>query len=101
MSLLGWPLTILVDVGQVGERINIVQLTGFDHGSDDSPVLGAAVRACEQRIFPIQRDRTDSAFDGIVVELDAAIIDEARQARPARERITDGFGVSVLLRPRL
>jgi hypothetical protein len=29
MSLLGWPLTILVDVGQVGERINIVQLTGL------------------------------------------------------------------------
>jgi hypothetical protein len=86
MSLLGWPLTILVRTSvRLGERINIVQLTGFDHRSDDSPVLGAGVRACEQRIFPIQRDRTDSAFDGIVVELDGAIIDEARQARPAPE----------------
>jgi hypothetical protein len=60
-------------------------------------VLGTAVRACEKRTFPIQRDRTDSAFDGIVLSSIAAIIDEARQARPARERITDGFGELALL----
>lgn len=46
----------------------------------------------EHRIFPVQRDRTDRALDGVVVELDTAIVDEARQPLPARERITDGSG---------
>ena len=84
------------DVGQVGERVDVVQLTGFDQGGDDGPMLGAAVGACEQRVFPIERDRTDGAFDG-VVKLDAAIIDEARQALPARQRITDSLGKFALL----
>lgn len=47
--------------------------------------------------FSGQRDRADGAFDGVVVELDAAIIDEARQPLPARERITDGVCKLALL----
>jgi hypothetical protein len=58
-------------------------------------VLGATIGAREQRVFPIERDRMDRAFDGIVVELDAAIVDEARQALPTRERIADRFGEFV------
>ena len=53
-------------------------------------MLGATVGAREQGIFPVERDRADGAFDGVV---DAAIIDEARQ----RERITDGVGKLALL----
>ena len=48
----------------LGERIDVVQLAGFDQRSDDGAVLGAAVGACEERIFP------DGAFDGAGVELD-------------------------------
>jgi hypothetical protein len=70
-------------VGQVSERIDVIQLTGFDQGGDGGPVLGTAVGACEQRIFPVECDRTDRTFDGVVVELDTAIIDEARQTLPA------------------
>lgn len=70
-------------VSQVGKRIDVVQLTGFDQGCDDGPVLGAAVRACEQSIFSIERDRTDRALYGVVIEFDTAIRDEARQALPA------------------
>jgi hypothetical protein len=44
------------DVGKIG-RIDVIQLTGFNQGGDDGPVLGSAVRACEQRIFPVERDR--------------------------------------------
>jgi hypothetical protein len=68
------------DVDQVGERIDIVQLTGFDQRRDDGPMFGAAIGACEQRIFPVERDGTDGAFDGVVVEFDATVVDEARQA---------------------
>ena len=60
-------------------------------------VLGATIRACEQSIFPVERDGADGAFDGIVVELDAAIVDEARQAFPARQGVADGFGEFALL----
>lgn len=51
--------------------------------SDDGPVLGAAVGAREQCILPVERNRADRALDGVVVELDAALIDEARQPLPA------------------
>lgn len=84
-------------VGQVGERIDAIQLTGFDKGGDDCPVLGAAVGTCEQCIFPVERDGTDRALDDVVVEFDTAIIDEARQALPAGERIADGVGQLALL----
>jgi len=77
-------------IGQIGKRIDIVQLTGFDQGCDGGPMLGASVGTGEQRVFPVERDRADGAFDGVV---DAAIIDEARQ----RERITDGVGKLALL----
>ncbi|MHC2440300.1 hypothetical protein ACVMB0_007675 [Bradyrhizobium sp. USDA 4451] len=70
-------------IGQIGKRIDVIQLTGFDQGGDDGPVLGAAVGACKQRILPVERNRADRALDGVVVELDAAIIDEARQPLPA------------------
>ncbi len=70
------------DIGRVGKRIDIVQLASLDQGGDHCPMLGTAVGACEQRIFPIEGDRTDRAFDGILVEFDTAIIDEARQSLP-------------------
>src|SRR5580692_296764 len=60
-------------------------------------MLSAAVRPCEQSIFPGERDGADGAFDGVVVELDAAIVDEARQAFPARQGVTDGFSQLALL----
>jgi len=58
---------------------------------------GAAVGACEERIFPVEDDRTDGAFEGAVVELDTAVIKEARQSLPTRERIADGVGELALL----
>ncbi len=60
-------------------------------------MLGAVVGACEERIFPVEDDRTDGAFDGAVVELDTAVIKEARQPLLVRERIADGVGELALL----
>jgi hypothetical protein len=50
------------DVGQISERIDVVQLAGLDQRGDGGPVLGATVRTCEQSIFPIERDGTDRAL---------------------------------------
>src|SRR5580692_9550173 len=85
------------DVGQVGERIDVVQLAGLDRGRDDGPMLGAAIGACEQSIFAGKLDRTDRTFDGVVVEFYTAIVDEPRQAFPSRQSITDGVGEFTLL----
>ncbi len=42
-----------------------------------------------QGIFAIQCEGADRAFDGIGVELDAAVVDEPGQSIPAGERIAD------------
>jgi hypothetical protein len=54
----------------------------------------AAIRTCEQSIFPVE---CDGAFDGVVVDFDSTIVDEARQAFPARQGVADGFGELALL----
>src|SRR5271166_5091990 len=77
------------DVGQIGLRIDGVELAGFDQRGDDSPVLTAAVGAGEESIFSIQCDRTDRPFHDVAVDLDAAVIEEADQAIPARQGIAD------------
>ena len=69
-------------VGRVGKRIDVIQLTGFDQRDDDGPMLGTAIGAGEQRIFPVERNRTDRTTN-VVVEFDTAIIDKARQTFPA------------------
>ena len=71
------------DVGEVGERIDAVQLAGLDQRGDGGPMLGAAVGAGEQRILAVERDRADGALDDVVVDLDAAVVEEAGQALPS------------------
>jgi hypothetical protein len=39
----------------------------------------------------------DRSFNSIVIEFDPAIVDEARQALPVRERVADGVGELDLL----
>jgi hypothetical protein len=60
-------------------------------------MLGASVGTREQRVLPAERDRADGVLDGVVVEFDAAVIDEARQALPARQGTTDGLGKLAFL----
>jgi hypothetical protein len=60
-------------------------------------MLGTAVGPREQRVLSVERDRADGSFDGVVVKFDAAIIDEAGQALPRRQGVTDGFGEFALL----
>src|ERR1700722_14302744 len=60
-------------------------------------MLGTSVGTREQRVFPAERDRADGALDGVVVEFDAAVIDKARQAFPARQSVSDGLGKLAFL----
>src|SRR5665213_1122548 len=45
------------NIREIAERIDVVEFTGLDQPCDGGPVVGAAVRASEQSIFPLQRDR--------------------------------------------
>src|SRR5260370_21924734 len=77
------------DVGEVGVRVEAAELAGLDQRSDDRPVLAAVLGASEQRIFAIEGDRADCSFDRVGVDLDAAVVEEAGQTLPARERVAD------------
>jgi hypothetical protein len=77
------------DVGQVVVGLHADELAGFDQGSDDGPMFGAAVGSGEECIFPIEGQRADGAFDGIGVDLDATVIKEETKPGPAREGIAD------------
>src|SRR6478609_367259 len=69
--------------------IDVDTLAGLDERGDDGPVLAATIGACEERIFTVQRDGADRALHDIRIYLDAAIIEEAGQSLPTRERVAD------------
>jgi hypothetical protein len=97
MSRLGCPVNDPgQDIGEIGERIDVVNLASLDQGRDDSPMLAPPSDPANSA-FLAELDATDRSFDGIVVEFDASVIDEARQALPARESVTDGLGKLSLL----
>ena len=80
------------DVGEIGLRIDGVELAGPHQRGDDGLVLAAAVGACEERVLAIERDRPDGALDHVGVDLDAAVVKEATEPRPSREGVADGLG---------
>jgi DNA-binding winged helix-turn-helix (wHTH) protein len=49
------------------------------------------VTAGEQCVFAVESNRTHAAFNGVGVDLDAAVIEKARQPLPAAEAIADGL----------
>ena len=79
-------------VGKVGLWLDGVQLAGLDQGGQHGPLPAAVVGAGEQGAYPVQGYGLDRPLDGVAVELDAFIVDEAAQPLPA------GEGRSGLLR---
>ena len=70
------------DVGEVGLRVDAVQLAGLDERGEDRPVLGAAVGAGEESVLAVEGEGPDGALDGVGVDLDAAVVEEA--VRPSQ-----------------
>jgi hypothetical protein len=54
--------------------------------------IAAAVRASEQMVLTAERDRSDDALDRVVIELDAAVVEEAGERRPSGECAADRLG---------
>ena len=79
-------------VGEIGLRIDVVELAALDQRGDASPVRGSLVMASEERILAIEYDRPDSAFDDIGVEFDAAVVEETDKPVPMVQAATDVLG---------
>jgi hypothetical protein len=80
---------LLEHVLEIGVRFDAVQFARFDERADRCPTSAAAVGASEQMILAPEGDRTDRALDGVRVELDAAILEEASQRRPVSQSVPD------------
>ena len=92
------PVDDLADhIGHVGGWIDAVEFTSLDQRSDDRPMLAAAVGTGEECILPVQRDWADAALHHIGIDLDAAVVEEAGETIPARQRIADCLGELALL----
>src|SRR5690606_21624175 len=59
--------------------------------------LAAAIGAGEERVLAIERDRPDGSLDGVGIDLDAPVVEEAGEALPAGERVADRLGEPGLL----
>ena len=71
------------DVSEVAVRLDVEELASFNQRGDYRPVLGTAVGAGKERILAIERDRSDGALDGVVVDFDPTIFEEQAQTCPA------------------
>ena len=61
-------------------------------------MLATTVGAGEERVLAIEGDGPDGTLDGVGVDLDAAVIEEARQAEPTAQGVADRTGDRRFLR---
>lgn len=47
------------DVGEIGKRVDVVELASLDQGGDDRPVLGTTVGSGKQRVLATELDAAD------------------------------------------
>src|SRR5262249_23756078 len=62
------------------------------------PTVATTIRAGEEVIFAAQRHGSDRPFDGVVVEIDAAVVQEAAKGWPAGEGVADRLGKAATAR---
>ena len=84
------------DVAQIGLGVEAVELGGFDQGVDGGGAFAAGVGAGEQVVLAAQGQGPDGALGGVVVDLQAPVIEIARQGLPAPAGIADGAGQLAL-----
>jgi|TARA_R110000824_G_scaffold391723_1_gene589680 hypothetical protein len=82
--------------GQPGVRVDADEFAVLDERGDHGPVIATLVGSGEQGIFAIEGERADGAFDGVIVEIEAAIIKEADEPVPTGQRIADRLAQTAL-----
>src|ERR1700676_864857 len=80
------------NVGQIGLRVDAVELAGLDDRGDAGPILRALIMPGEQRILAIENNRADASLDDVGVKLDAAVVEEPREPVPVVQGVADVIG---------
>jgi hypothetical protein len=86
------------DILEVGEGLDVVELCCGDEGTDGRPARGTSVGSGEQVVLAAQRDGAHGSFDGVGVEFDAAVIEEAAKGIPAGQGVADGISQAAARR---
>lgn len=85
-----------VDHGQcnvaLANRRDVVQFASLDDRTERRPSLSADIRTGEEMILPSERNGTNCPLNRIGIKFDAAVVQEAREAMPACQRVADGIG---------
>jgi hypothetical protein len=76
----------------MGIGFDAVELAGLDQRTQHSPSPAAAVAAGKEMVLSSESDWSDRALDGVRVQLDAAVVQEADETLPARQRVSDRLG---------
>jgi hypothetical protein len=72
--------------------VDAVQFGGLDERGDDRPVVSAIIGSCEERVLAVERQWPDAALDGVGVQLDTSVAEEAAEAVPVAQCIADSLG---------
>lgn len=80
------------DIGEVGWRIEAVELGGLNYGHGAGKGFATGVRTGEEEVFAADHDRFDGAFGGIVVDGDAAVVEEEGEGVPAVQSLAESLG---------
>src|SRR6056297_2161258 len=88
--LLHMPIQYLVQyMFEIGLRVDAVQFAGADQRCHAGPCDRAIVIACEERIFPRERNRSDRILDSVRIHFEASIVQEPGQPVPSFEAVSD------------
>src|SRR3546814_2745046 len=76
-------LPIFDNVGDIGLRLDAVELRGLDDRVDGGGAFAAGLRSGEQPVLAADRDRSDGALGDVVVDLRHAFLRVAGERVPA------------------
>jgi hypothetical protein len=80
------------DVGEVGLRIEAIELTGCDQCVDRGSTLGVAIGAGEGPIGAAERDAAQRPFRRVIRQTDASVLKQAREGGPASQAVSNRLG---------
>ena len=75
--------------GQPFIRVDGIELAALDQCGNHRPIIAAFIRAGEERVFAVEGERPDAALDGVAIEVDTPVVDEALETIPPGDRIAD------------
>jgi hypothetical protein len=68
--------------GKIVERIDSIELAGFDQRGDGRTVLCSRIVPGEESVLAIKGNRPDGSLNGIVIDLDAPVDQKNTKAIP-------------------